>query len=195
MCPRSNRGVTLVELIVFIVIVGVAMAGLFAAFNTITAASADPQVRKQVLAIAESLMEEVQLMPFTYCDPDDANAETATNSTLLAGGCATLSENAAMGAEGGETRYNTALQFDNVSDYDGFNLPVPPGIKDITNATIDGLSLYSASISIARAGLALSPPLPLNEQALRISITVNGPTGVSVTLEGYRTRYAPNTVP
>ncbi len=56
--PRSAaRGVSLVELIVFIVIVGVAMAGLFAAFNTITAASADPQVRKQVLAIAESLME------------------------------------------------------------------------------------------------------------------------------------------
>ena len=31
--------------------------------------------------------------------------------------------------------------------------------------------------------------------ALRISVTVTGPSGVSTTLEGYRTRYAPNTLP
>lgn len=61
----KSGGVTLVELIVFMVIVGVAMAGLFAAFNTLTAGSADPQVRKQMLAIAESLMEEIELKPFT----------------------------------------------------------------------------------------------------------------------------------
>src|SRR3970040_2446762 len=97
MCRRTNRGVTLVELIVFIVIVGVAMAGLFAAFDTITKASADPQVRKQVLAIAESLMDEVALMPFTFCDPDDANAATATSSSIGGTGCATTSEDTAMG--------------------------------------------------------------------------------------------------
>lgn len=61
----KSRGVTLVELIVFMVIIGVAMAGIFAAFNTITTGSADPQLRKQMLAIAESLMEEIQLKPFT----------------------------------------------------------------------------------------------------------------------------------
>jgi len=61
---RRGRGVTLVELIVFMVLVGVAMAGVFAAFNTMTAASADPQVRKQMVAIAESLMEEIELRPF-----------------------------------------------------------------------------------------------------------------------------------
>src|SRR5687767_10131092 len=97
MCPDRSSGVTLVELIVFIVIVGVAMAGLFAAFNTITAASADPQVRKQVLAIAESLMEEIQAKPFTYCDPGDDNAATATST----GGCAVAgnNENLALGPE------------------------------------------------------------------------------------------------
>src|SRR6187455_283650 len=116
MSTRS-RGVTLVELIVFIVIVGVAMAGLFAAFNTITAASADPQVRKQVLAIAESLMDEVALMPFTFCDPDDANAATATGSGIGGTGCASVSEDTAIGAEGTEDRYGTTAPFDNVSDY------------------------------------------------------------------------------
>src|SRR5262245_25475022 len=108
--PRGKSGgVSLVELVVFIVIVGVAMAGVFAAFNTMTAASADPQVRKQMIAIAESLMEEIQLMPLTYCDPDDANAATAANEA----GCAVASNNengAALGAEGGEDRYGTTAQ-------------------------------------------------------------------------------------
>jgi len=189
MCPRRFRGVTLIELIVFIVIVGVAMAGLFAAFNTVTAASADPQVRKQVLAIAESLMEEVQLMPFTYCDPDDANAATASGT----GGCAVAANNEdlVMGPEGAETRYSTTSRFDNVSDYHGFSMA--SGIQDIENNTISGLGSYSASIAITRAGTALG--LAANEDALKISIQVTGPGSVSMTLDGYRTRYAPNALP
>lgn len=190
---ESIRGVTLIELIVFIVIVGVAMAGLYAAFDTMTRSSADPQVRKQVLAIAESLMDEVALMPFTFCDPDDANAATATSSAIGAGGCATLSEDTAIGPEAGETRYSAATPFDNVSDYNGFSMG--PGIQDITNVTITGLNAYSASITVSQAGLASGADAIPAADALRISITVTGPGGVSTTLEGYRTRYAPNTTP
>ena len=194
MCRRTNRGVTLVELIVFIVIVGVAMAGLFAAFNTITAASADPQVRKQALAIAESLMDEVQLMPYTICDPDDPAAETATLTT----DCGTAAE--AIGPETilavTEAR-GGAPQFDNVNDYHDFKMgtlyAMPAGIQDIAGNSITGLEGYSAIITITLAGTALG--LAADEHALKISIQVTGPSGVSTTLEGYRTRYAPNTLP
>lgn len=189
--PAASRavGVTLIELVVFIAIVGVAMAGLFAAFNTITAASADPQVRKQVLAIAESLMEEVSLMPFTYCDPDDPLAPTAAIGACTG---AASNEDTAMGPEAGETRYNASTPFDNVSDYHGFAMA--SGIQDITNATIAGLGAYSVDpIVVTQVGTALG--LAVNADALRISITVRGPGGVSTTLEGYRTRYAPNTLP
>ena len=192
MSTKPCRGVTLIELVVFIVIVGVAMAGLFAAFNTITAASADPQVRKQVLAIAESLMEEVQLMPFTYCDPDDPAAATATST----GGCGTA-EVAAVNTgdaatnEAGETRYGGSTPFDNVNDYHRFSMA--SGIQDITNATILGLDAYSADIRVIKAGTALG--LSSDDEAVRISVTVTGPGSVSTTLEAYRTRYAPNILP
>ena len=195
MSTKRARGVTLVELVVFIVIVGVAMAGLFAAFDTITKASADPQVRKQVLAIAESLMDEVALMPFTFCDPDDANAATATSSSIGGTGCATTSEDTAMGPEGTEDRYGTTQPFDNVSDYNGFALPAPPGIKDINGNAITGLAGYSATIAVSQAGLASGVDAIAAAEALKISVTVTGPNGVTTTLEGYRTRYAPNTVP
>jgi MSHA pilin protein MshD len=202
------RGVTLVELIVFIVIVGLALSALFSVFGTITKASADPQARKQVLAIAESLMDEVALMPFTFCDPDDSQAATATTATVGATGCLVKVE--AIGPEaqfsdpnppnavlqnGTEDRYGTTAPFDNVNDYDGFNLPAPPGIKDINGTAISGLDGYSASITVSQAGLSSGADAIAASEALKITVTVNGPNGVSATLEGYRTRYAPNTVP
>ena len=195
MSTRARRGtcggVSLIELVVFIVIVGVAMAGVFAAFNTITKASADPQVHKQVLAIAESLMEEVALMPFTFCDPDDANAAAATGPGIGGGQCTSISE--AIGPEAGETRYSTTTPFDNVNDYHTFAMG--PGIQDITNTTIAGLGAYSANITITGSALGSGLNLTTATGSMRISITVTGPGGVSTTLEGYRTRYAPNTLP
>lgn len=208
MSLSRHRGVSLIELVVFIVVVGIAMAGIFGAFNVMTAGSIDPQLRKQVLAVAESLLEEVALMPFTYCDPDDANAAIATSSTVGAGGCATTSEDTVINPEsqtaplpvGMETRYGTTIHFDNVSDYNGFSMT---GIRDISENLIDGLGTYTATIAVAQA----SPVLPsvAAADALKITVTVSaaagtalvgpGRTPVTVTLEGYRTRYAPNSLP
>ena len=174
------RGTTLVELVVFIVVLGLGLAGVMQVFTTAVRNSADPQVQRQALAIAESLMEEVQLMPFTYCDPDDANVETATSGA----GCATLAE--AVGPEAGETRFATP-QFDNVNDYHGYSMA---SIVDITNTAVAGLTGYSASVSVAAA--ALGSITAASGDALRITVTVSGPNGATATLDGYRTRHAPN---
>jgi MSHA pilin protein MshD len=189
----------------FIVIVGVAMAGFFAAFNTITKGSIDPEVRKQALAIAESLMDEVALMPFTYCDPNDPNVATATSATVQTvppdpTKCFTAAEVAALlptdpsTAEPGETRYSATTPFDNVNDYHQFQML--SGIQDITNATISGLGSYQATITVTQAGLGVSPDAIPAAAALLISVTVTYvATDYSITLEGYRTRYAPTTAP
>lgn len=61
---RRNAGVTLVELIVALVIVGVALAGMVAVYTATTRASADPVVTQQMAAIADNLMEEILMKPF-----------------------------------------------------------------------------------------------------------------------------------
>jgi MSHA pilin protein MshD len=176
----AQRGFTLIELIIFIVIVSAALAGVLSVLTQSTARSADPQLRRQALAIAESLLEEVQLMPFTFCDPDDPAVDTAAS----AAGC-TTSE--VMGPEG-ETR-SGATQFDNVNDYHGYAMASPPGIRDITGAAVPGLGAYSASVVVQAAALG---NIPAAGDALRITVTVNGPGSTQVSLEGWRTRYAPN---
>lgn len=181
---NHQRGLTLVELIMFIVIVSVGIVGILAAINVSTQHSADPVVRKQVLAIAESLLEEIELMPFTFCDPQDANVLTAVNS----GGCATTPQTLGPPpSPATETRYSATDPFDNVGDYGGFSMSP---ILDITGAAIGGLSGYSASVSIAPPAGALSG-VPASEIAV-ISVSVSGPGNESITLEGYRVRYAPN---
>lgn len=61
---KRMAGVTLVELIVAIVIVGTALAGLVAAYNRANIGSADPMITQQMLAVAETMMEEVMLKPY-----------------------------------------------------------------------------------------------------------------------------------
>jgi MSHA pilin protein MshD len=59
-----QRGLTLVELLIAIVVIGVGLAGVLIAFNTVTRGSADPLVAQQMLAIAEEMLEEIQLKPY-----------------------------------------------------------------------------------------------------------------------------------
>lgn len=65
------RGVTLVELVVAIVIIGVALAGVLMVFIRNTSASADPMIWHQATAIAEAYLEEALTKNFT--DPDGTN--------------------------------------------------------------------------------------------------------------------------
>ncbi len=68
--PTKARGFTLIELIFFIVVVSVGLAGVLKVMNVGVAASADPLVRKQAAALAESILQEV--LQKAYTDPDPA---------------------------------------------------------------------------------------------------------------------------
>lgn len=70
---RGARGFTLPEMLLVIVVMGVGLAGVLMAFSTVGRGSADPVLQKQMLAIAEEMMEEVQLRPFAVA----ANAAPA----------------------------------------------------------------------------------------------------------------------
>lgn len=196
MCnKRRQTGLSLIEVAVFIVVLGIGIAGLLVLYNQVTKASVDPMVRKQALALALSLLEEIELRAFTYCDPDDPNVYTA--SVANAANCPVLLE--AMGAEPGETRYSTIAPYDNVNDYNslaamaGSNPVDPNSIRDIANNTIPGLTGYTVSVAVAPIAAGdFGGTVTNTNDALGITVTVTAPPNITVSLQGYRLRYAPN---
>jgi len=161
---NAERGFSLVEAIVFIVIVSVALAGVLGVMNLTTQRSADPLIRKQTIAVAESLLDEISLQNFTK---------------------------PSGGFPGPYTQANRQY-FDSIGDYNGFTFPTV-GIYPIDGSTvISGLSGYKlVSVSVVSADLGPAGNLisAASNNAKLITVTVQGPDGVSVALSGYRTAY------
>jgi MSHA pilin protein MshD len=207
--PGRQRGLSLIELIMFMVIMGVAAGGVMSLLSLSSKNSADPIRRKQAMLIAESLLEEVEQARFTFCDPVDANALTATSVA----GCALYPEG--LGPENGA---GNARPYDNVNDYGSAAAPGAPlqsflvggKLADAYGAVLgNGNPLSGFTATVALNVVPLAAPLgptglqvsssfqPANMNVLRITLAVTYGTGPndSVTLDGYRTRYAPNNIP
>lgn len=184
------RGVTLIELIMFIVIIGVALAGLLQVLGFTSKSNADPVRRKQALMIAEGLLEEVRLAAFTYCDPNDDLVDTADK----AADCA-IPESFGQGS-GGETP--GVRPYDNVNDYVDqageakAAFDIGGVLSDANGNPIDAPG-YSAFVTIRPAilnGIG-DNGTNANTDVLRITVEVRYDNDKLV-LDGYRTRFAPN---
>jgi len=186
-----QRGITLIEQIVFIVIVSVGVVGLVSVMNASIRNSADPMLTKQLMAIAESVMSEVIHQPFTWCDPDDAHAATATSNTISTtdiNQCHDTAQTTFGPTPATETRNGTAGNvFDNVADYGGWD-STNEGANLTDAAGNNPMTGFSAVVAVANAGTSLG--LADNSAALSITVTVTyGAETYSLT--GYRFRYAP----
>ncbi len=78
MISRYARGFTLIEVIIFIVVVGAGLAGILSVSTTVVKSSADPMVRKQAAALADSILEEI--LQKEYQDPDGTSGETTRDT-------------------------------------------------------------------------------------------------------------------
>lgn len=74
---RAQRGATLIELIVAVVLAGVLLGGVWQGWTLISRYSADPLVVRQQLAVAQSLLREIELQP----QPGDAVAVATPGRT------------------------------------------------------------------------------------------------------------------
>ena len=161
MRARSGHpaGVTLVELIVAIVIIGVALSGTLLVMRQTIRASADPMVLHQAIAVAEAYLEEIALKPFY--DPD-------------------------LGAGGGTCPAAEATRnlYDNVCDYNGLN---DVGAEDQDGTAIAGLERYTVDVTVDTTSTLNA--LTGSTVVVRIDVQVTHPNMEDFMLSAYRANY------
>ena len=166
MCTRSVRapGFTLIEVLIAIIVLAVATVGILLVYISASRGSADALINKQAMAIAEAMVEEIQLTAFNNPTP---------------------------GGFGGAATQANRQNFDDVSDYDGFSTT---GVFTINGATpIATLTNYNVSVTVtptAFAGGAGATDDITATDAKLITVTVTNPTArVSISLDGWRINY------
>jgi len=122
----SQRGFTLVELVMAIVIISLALLGVIQVIIVTTTHSADAVVDRQALAIAEAYLEEILLKDFS--DP---------------GG----------GAESGRADYDNVVDYDGLSD-SGARDQSGTAITGLTDYTV-AVSVVAAALGSVPLGQAM----------------------------------------
>lgn len=143
----AQRGVSMIELIMFIIIISLAVAGILLVMNKVTGHSADTLVRKQALAVAESLLEEIELQGVSGVTPNPIPATNANRSN-----------------------------FDNVFNYNGYNTSGGIKSMDGAT-TLPGLDSYNvAPAVVVTPTTAPWGGIPAGT-AVVITVSVTGPGG------------------
>ena len=131
---KQEYGATIIELVITIVIISIALIGILSVVNLSVKHSADPVVRQQAIAIAESYLEEILLLP--VIDPDGSNT--------------------------GETRatFDNVEDYDGLSDTGAKNQNgnTLTGLENYTvtvsinDETISAVTMKAVTISVVRPG-------------------------------------------
>ena len=157
--PGHPAGVTLVELVIAIVIIGVALSGTLLVMRQTIGGSADPMVLHQGIAIAEAYLEEISLKPFY--DPN-------------------------LGAGGGTCPVADATRdlYDNVCDYNGLN---DLGARDQDGNAIAGPTRYTVAVTVDTTSTLNA--LGGATIVIRTDVQVTHPDMENFMLSAYRANY------
>lgn len=131
---RRARGFTLVEILLAIVIIGVGLAGVLSVFVATVRNSADPVVRKQLLSIAEEMMEEVTLKPYAVngAAPTPSNCAARTNYDDV-------------------SDYNGYFSTNRICDIDGAQIALLDGYSVVISVAISTLQGAPAKVITVQA--------------------------------------------
>jgi MSHA pilin protein MshD len=157
----KQRGISLIELIMFIVIVSVSLVGILLVMNQVTAHSADPLIRKQALAIAESMLEEIKLQNLSGVACAGVLAQNAARS-----GVSAVCDYKGYSTAGGIKDFSTNTT---VAGLEGYNITgvAVTRIVDLPTPALGGTAIVAGS-------------------GVEITVTVTDPIGGVISATGYR---------
>ncbi|MGD8484502.1 MAG: hypothetical protein PVF81_06560 [Thioalkalispiraceae bacterium] len=202
---RHISGISMIELVIFILVIAIAFVGVMTVFINTQRYSADPMIRIKTVELAQSLMEEIMLRAYDENTPVGGGCVDNMASTRCGPAAnipnANAPTSASFGPEGGETR---AL-FDDVDDYHNIAYCGNGGTADAActaacTALLDeqGNNIaadypgFGVCIRVSFAGNEINAGgglAVLNNDAKRIDIIITDPRDSELTFSAYRTNF------
>lgn len=208
---QNQTGISLIELIIFIVILSVALTGITLIYINTTRYSADPVVRIRSIELAQSTLEEILLKAYDDNTPTGGGCVQMTNAatTRCTSGTTPASDPDAgtpLGTDGEASR----AAYDDVDDYTdqlycGDNVtPASTACPALTCQNMQDESGnniateyrgFSVCIQVNYAGNELNAVAPgtgtnvFVNDAKRIDVTVTDPLNSRISLSAYRLNF------
>lgn len=136
---HGQRGFTLIELIIFIVVVSAGLAGILLVMNTVVKSSADPMVRKQAAALGESILEEI--VQKEYQDPDGVSGETTRDNM-----------DDVDDYKGKSAAQVQSLFADSLAQVPGYTIAIAVGAE----AALSGVNMKRIAVTVSRGSESVS---------------------------------------
>lgn len=159
--PRQT-GITLVEMIITIVIIGIALAGTITALSTVVGRSSNTLVQTRTIALAQAYLDEILSLPFDRATPP-GGVPAYPGSCRVDGGVA-----------------NDRASFRAVDRYDGIDHSPPQLLSGLEGEGYDG---FRVRISVTCVGSEIGLP---DGHAKRIDVQIDTPLDTTAVFSAYR---------
>ncbi|MGC8120926.1 type IV pilus modification PilV family protein [Marinobacter sp. VGCF2001] len=165
---HAQRGATLVELVMAIVIISVAIAGVVGAFSLIAGRSADPLNQTRAVALAQRYMDEILARPFD---------ESALAGQRYPGGCRKTI-----------TPGRDREEYEDVDDYNAIDNEVPSRYWTASDDPESGYNQFRVSVDVDCVANPVAE-LKADVEAKRVRINVTDPSGNNYVFAAYRVNF------
>lgn len=126
---KNQSGVSLIELIVFIVVVSIALLALVGIYRQATINNADPIIRMRALESAQSLLDEIISLRYDEATPTGGVPACSTVGTIA---CNNLPDD----------------NMNDVDDYHNFSdTPYPNYVRSVSVTTANNIKLITVSVT------------------------------------------------
>ncbi|WP_201327162.1 type IV pilus modification PilV family protein [Thermotomaculum hydrothermale] len=167
----NNRGFTLIETVISIVIVSVAIVGILSVIYNVEQKGIDPVMELKACELGQAMLDEIMLKRW---DED----------TPLGGGHIDTSL-ANIGTESGESNRE---DFDDVDDYDGYSDGTSSEpLKDEEGNVLSGFTGFSRSVTVSFEKPNGAPSGIDVKNYKKVTVKVTLPTGEEINFVSYKT--------
>ncbi len=202
--PLRVTGVTLIEMVIFIVIVGIAVTAIMTVYINAGRSSADPLVRIRAIELGQAVLEEIMLKAYDDSTPLGGGCVQFSSGSRCASGPSATAQSAAGFGSDGESRatfndvddyHDLAYCGDNVSAADSAcSSACQPLLDDAGNDISADYAGFAVCIRVSFAGSEVNNTSPADvsvpdNDAKRIDVIVTDHLNSRYLLSAYRLNF------